>query len=57
MVTELIKEDNRISTAELQKKLGLSERQLSRTIKLLKDDGVLERHGSTRSGYWVLIKE
>ena len=53
-VLDLIRTNNRISIGEIQEKLGLTERQLSRTIKMLKEDGVLEREGSARTGYWVV---
>lgn len=54
-VLNLIQSDPAIKTSEIQSTLGLSERQLSRTIKMLKDDGRLSRKGSSRSGNWVIL--
>ena len=54
LIVELIKENDKISMSEIQEKLGLSERQISRTIKMLKEDGILERGGSSRTGYWII---
>ena len=54
-VLNLIRSDPAIKTTEIQSTLGLSERQLSRTIKMLKDDGRLGREGSSRSGNWVIL--
>ena len=54
LVTNLIRQDPTIKTIDIQKQLALTERQLSRTLKLLKDDGSLEREGSSRSGRWIV---
>lgn len=51
-VLALIRTDDRISTRTIQETLGLTERQLSRTIKQLKDEGRLNREGSSRNGHW-----
>ena len=54
LVINLIRQDPTIKTIDIQKQLALTERQLSRTLKLLKDDGSLEREGSSRSGRWIV---
>jgi len=43
-----------ITTANLSETLGLSERQVRRKIKELRDLGVLERIGSAKRGRWVI---
>ena len=55
-VLDLIRRDLTIKTTEIQSTLGLSERQLSRTIKMLKEDGKLGREGSSRSGNWIIYE-
>jgi ATP-dependent DNA helicase RecG len=42
----------RITTAELAAVLGMSERQVRRKIKELKDLSAIKRIGSDRNGYW-----
>ncbi len=34
--------------------MGVSERTVERNIKKIKEDGVLERVGSKKTGYWKL---
>ena len=54
LVINLIRKDSTIKTTDIQKHLALTERQLSRTLKMLKDDGRLDREGSSRSGRWIV---
>lgn len=53
----LIKENPEITTKELGKKLDMSERQIQRVIKKLRDTHKIKRVGSDRTGYWKIIKE
>ncbi len=47
--------DNKRSTvAQLAQYLGCSKRSAERTVAQLKEEGVLERRGSPRSGVWVV---
>lgn len=52
----LLRENNRISAKELPETLGISSRQCERIIAELKEQGVIERKGSKKSGHWE-IKE
>jgi len=51
-VIALIKEDGSLSAAKIAEKLGLSERQIQRVLKQLKDDGMIEHHGANRNGHY-----
>ena len=51
-VIALIKEDGSLSAAKIAEKLGLSERQIQRVLKQLKDDGMIEHHGENRNGHY-----
>lgn len=55
-VMDLIKEDGKMSAAKIAERLGLSQRQVQRVIKQLKDDGVIEYVGANRNGYYKIIK-
>lgn len=50
----LIKRDNKISAKELAGILGISSRHCERIIAELKKQGVIERQGSKKSGFWVV---
>ena len=52
----LVRQNNRISAKELAEALGISSRQCERIIAELKEQGVIERKGSKKAGYWE-IKE
>jgi predicted HTH transcriptional regulator len=51
MVFSLIKEDRNISLAEMRGELSTVKRK----IKTLKHQGMLERIGSDKTGYWKII--
>ena len=51
---ECIKQDERITIAGIVTKTGVSRRTVDRIIKGLKEENILERVGSSRSGYWRL---
>jgi ATP-dependent DNA helicase RecG len=42
--------------AELVAATGVTQRTLQRTVRRLRESGVLQRVGSTRSGYWQIIE-
>ncbi|MCM0236650.1 putative DNA binding domain-containing protein [Bacteroides fragilis] len=48
----LIRQDNRISARELAEVLNISSRQCERIIAELKEQGIIERKGSKKAGYW-----
>ncbi|MEG0253103.1 MAG: winged helix-turn-helix transcriptional regulator, partial [Muribaculaceae bacterium] len=52
----LVRQNNRISAKELAEALGISSRQCERIIAELKENGILVRKGSKKTGYWE-IKE
>lgn len=51
----LLKEDNKTSAKSAVKKLDMSERQVQRLLKAMKDDGLIERSGSNRNGTWTAL--
>lgn len=48
----LVRPNSRISAKELAETLGISSRQCERIIAELKEQGILERKGSKKTGYW-----
>jgi len=51
-ILRLLKENSRLTRAELAATLGKSEHTIKEHIAQLKEKGVLRRVGSDRNGYW-----
>jgi len=54
-IIDNLKENNRITTAELAQKVGISQRKVKENIRKLKGIGLLSRIGSAKDGYWVVM--
>lgn len=54
-ILSLIKEKNDITIAELANKLNKEISTIKKSIKNLKDSGVLIRVGTNRKGYWEVL--
>lgn len=50
----LLRQNERHSAKSLSAELGISERQVQRILKELKDSGMIERLGANRNGKWVI---
>lgn len=48
----LLEEDNRYSASRLAEKIGVASRNVEANIKKLREQGILVRHGSPKTGYW-----
>ena len=55
-VLALMKENSKITIYELMEKLSMSESGIKKVIKKLKDENIINRVGSLKSGHWE-IKE
>ena len=55
-VLVFMKENSKITIYELMKKLSMSESGIKKVIKKLKDENIISRVGSLKSGYWE-VKE
>lgn len=53
---QLLTEDSRMTGAALAEQVGISKRNIEANIKKLKDSGILVRHGSSKGGYWEVVK-
>lgn len=56
-VFSLIKQDNKIKTTEISERLKISLSTTKRKIKELKDQKIIERLGSDKTGYWKIIEK
>lgn len=52
---DLIRENPKITRVEMAESTGISVNGVKQHIKKMKEDGVLQRGGSHRSGYWKII--
>ena len=53
-IIELISADNTITAKGLSEAIGLTEKAIEKSIKQLKDAGILERKNGDRGGYWEI---
>ena len=51
-ILQLIKNDNYITVAQIAQKFTVTKRTIERHIKLLREQGLLVRHGAARGGNW-----
>ncbi|OHE08977.1 MAG: cell filamentation protein Fic [Sulfurimonas sp. RIFOXYD12_FULL_33_39] len=56
-VLALMKEDSKITIYELMEKLSMSESGIKKVIKKLKDEDIISRVGSLKSGHWEILSE
>lgn len=54
-ILDLLSENTRLSASMIAEHIGISRRNVESSIKKLKDQGVLVRHGSPKNGYWEII--
>lgn len=45
-----------LSAAKMADQIGISSRSVESNIKKLKEQEILIRHGSPKSGYWEIMK-
>lgn len=55
VILELIQGNPKITRESMAEYLGISVNGVKQQIKKLKEDGVLQRMGSHRSGYWKVV--
>lgn len=55
-IVELLSVDSEMTGAVLAEQIGISKRNIETNIKKLKELGVLIRHGSSKGGYWEVVK-
>ena len=54
-ILEFIKEKPEITTYELMERTGLTRRGVEWNLDKMKDEGVIIRKGSKKSGYWEIL--
>lgn len=51
----LLREDGKITAAELAQKIDLSSRAVQKNILKMRIEGILDREGPTKSGKWIVL--
>ncbi len=54
-ILELLSADAHLSSVKLAEQIGIASRNVESNIKKLKEQGILIRHGSPKSGYWEIM--
>lgn len=57
LIVKMMTEDPKISTTYLAKQLNITRMTLHRDIEKLKTEGVIERIGPDKGGYWQINKK
>lgn len=52
----LLEEDPGYTIPQLAERLGISRKTVAARMKRLKENGIIERIGSDRRGYWKLLR-
>lgn len=53
-IIKMILENPKLTMAEIAEKQNVTKRTIERTVKHLREEGVLERKGGKRYGYWEI---
>lgn len=56
-IIALLSQDNTLSAAALAKQIGITPKAVEKQIAKLKADGVLQRIGPDKGGYWQIIEK
>ena len=56
-ILDEITKNNRITTEELSKIVGISKRKIKENIAKLKKKGILKRIGPAKGGYWEVVRK
>ena len=54
-IIELVKENNKITRAQLVNRLKINESIVKRNLNKLKEKGLLKRFGTNKNGYWTIL--
>lgn len=55
-VYELLQEDPGYTYADMAEKLSVSRKTIAERVKILKENGIIERVGSATKGYWRILE-
>ena len=56
-ILDAIRQNSKVSAAEIAMKLGISSRAVEKRIKTMRENGIIRRIGPDRGGYWEIIEK
>ena len=56
-VIKLLKKDGSLSSKQLSVSISVTQRQVQRILAKLKEQGIIVRHGNSKSGYWEVAEK
>lgn len=56
-ILDAIRQNSKVSAAEIAMKLGMSSRAVEKRIKSMRENGIIRRGGPDRGGYWGIIEK
>ena len=56
-VVNILKSEQAITVSDISKKSGIPIRSVERIISQLKQDGIVEREGAKKAGYWRVLPD
>lgn len=56
IIINLIKENDRITIADMTEKVKVSEKTIRRELSALYEKGILKREGGRKDGRWIITK-
>ena len=54
-IIALMRENPRVSASQIANSVGIAQRNIQKHISILKDNGVIKRVGSAKTGYWEVL--
>jgi predicted HTH transcriptional regulator len=54
-ILNILNKDKEITATKLADLLKITEKTVKRTVKILKEKGMIERIGADKNGYWIVI--
>ena len=56
-ILDAIRQNSKVSAAEIAMKLGISSRAVEKRIKTMRENDIIRRVGPDRGGYWEIIEK
>ena len=56
VIISLLKKDGTLNTASLASQIGITTKAVEKHLSKLKSEGIIERIGSNKTGYWKVNK-
>ena len=55
-IVDLLKNNPDFNLDDIARSIGVQRRTVERNLKMMKDNGIIERSGQNKTGYWIVRK-